>query len=97
MIVEFSTQVLRLYSTYLEEELIEKYAQTFMQNFSINPNYEKLFIFFSSLPKTVLTIFNYDQFVIQILSGSLELSETYEPVYVNFLTHYISLNDYMET
>lgn len=74
MIVEYSTQILRLYSTYLEEDLIEKYAHTFMQNFSNNTNYEKLFIFFSSLPKTVLQIFEYDKFVIDILGGKFQLS-----------------------
>jgi hypothetical protein len=38
MIVEYSTQILRLYSTYLEEEVIEKYAQDFMKNISKIPN-----------------------------------------------------------
>lgn len=39
LIVEYSTQILRLYSTYLEEDQIEKYAKTFMQNFSYDSNY----------------------------------------------------------
>ena len=70
MIVEYSTQILRLYSTYLKEEVIEKYAQDFMKNISNIPNQEKLFIFFSSLPKTVLQMFEYEKFVLDMISGN---------------------------
>jgi hypothetical protein len=74
MIVEYSTQILRLYSTYLDEEVIDKYAKDFMKNFSNIQNYDKLFIFLSSLPKTILQIFEYEKFLIDMIWGNMHLS-----------------------
>ncbi len=39
MIVEYSTQILRLYLNYLTENQIEAYAKRFMDRFSKNPQF----------------------------------------------------------
>ena len=61
--VDCSIQILRLYSCYLEEKQVEEYFNKLISRYMNEQqvNYGKILLLFSSLPKSLLELLNYEQ------------------------------------